>query len=94
MTRQSWIFAGVLVGLGIATWIVKGTLWWSQDGVYYSLLYSLAIASVFAAAAIVRTAKRRWLATSWGILGLAIGQVWLLKSWFAKLTWAINGFAP
>jgi hypothetical protein len=73
---------------------VKGSLWYLSNGIYYSALYGLAIGSAVLGAAIIWKAEHRWFVAVLILIGLAIGQLWLLQWWFTYLTWALSGFAP
>src|SRR5689334_7641734 len=66
---------------------------WAMPG-YWITLSCLALASLILAVRVLRgTGVRLW-PTVGVVVGLAIGQWWLLTAAFAMVIWSIRGFAP
>jgi hypothetical protein len=91
---RRWAIFSVFLLTALLTWWVKSSLWFLSNTVYYSALYGLAILSVAFGGIFIWQSERRWSAVALVVLGLAVGQLWLLQRWFTYLTWAISGFAP
>jgi hypothetical protein len=91
---RRWVIFSAFLLTALLAWWVKNALWFLSNAVNYSVLYGLAILSVVLGAVHVRQSEYRCSAIALVVLGLAVGQLWLLQRWFTYLTWAINGFAP
>ena len=82
------------VALALLTWIVDEYLWSLEREVYQGIRYTLAATSLIVGALIVYRSKRKLLSAMLIALGLALGQLWLLKYCLEILAWSIHGFAP
>jgi hypothetical protein len=80
-----WLFA-------VLTWVVYSGLW--MKGWYYLALSALGIISLFLAIGILATKGRTCRSIILIVLGLVIGQWWLIESLAMMALWGIRGFAP
>jgi uncharacterized membrane protein YqgA involved in biofilm formation len=76
----------------LLTVFVYTTLWAIRQ---YWVLLSLFgfLSAIFAVRILVHTGLRPW-PIVWVVLGLVIGQWWLIEFGAAMLFWSIGGFAP
>lgn len=76
----------------VLTWIVYSALW--MKGWYYLALSALGIISLFLGIGILATKGRTRRSIILIVLGLVIGQWWLIEMLIAQAIWSIRGFAP
>jgi len=78
---------------GLLTWVANSTLWMKEW--YYVSLSLLGITSLLIGVGILATTKgqkRRSIVLI--VLGLCIGQWWLVEQLAMMAFWSIEGFAP
>lgn len=78
--------------IAVLTWIVYSSLW--MKGWYYLALSMLGIISLFLAIGILITKGRTYRSITLIVLGLVIGQWWIIETLAMIAFGKIKGFAP
>lgn len=76
----------------IVTWLVYLYAW--TVGPYYLLLSVLGITSLCLGLWVLKQSRFVWHSTVLVVLGLIIGQWWLLEFLVVQVLWGNRGFAP
>ena len=85
-----WVSFGAAVTLSLT---VDRTLWWAGQ-TYWILLSVLAILNGILAFGVLARTGLKTLPIIGVVLGLLIGQWWLIESFATTALWSIRGFAP
>lgn len=76
----------------ILTWLAYLYAW--MVGPYYVLLSALGIISLCLGLWVLKESRFAWHSTVLVVLGLLIGQWWLIEFLVAQVLWGSRGFAP
>lgn len=76
----------------VLTWVADSTLWMKEW--YYIALSALGIVSLLIGVGIMAAKGRTRRSVILVVLGLVIGQWWLIEMLVVQTIWSIRGFAP